>query len=370
MKMRLALVVNLGLAAISGSAHAQSTLDKYLKKNTQAVTASNGDAGINKVFQGPDGFWRLDDNRANGGSCSVTYVSGTQYAGYVGPSKGSPASLIVFGAPTIPPEKSGKNAKMTLMTASDGKTQDTQAFLAPNTAQKDVGIIIFRLTGIQAAVDELSDVETINVVMNKKQVFSLKWQGGNKARAALQKCLSGPVGAPQPTSNIAANASEGRSTITGTAYAKVALIAPRQYAPKGWDVGLVRMTEEMKQWMADAQAQAATGLLPEMPAHLKSLFRTTKIEDNKGNFRFTNLLPGDYALRVSFNYNIDRKIAVSSGYMLCQGSNCYEPLSAKSVVEKLGSEHTKFVSIKNNSDTVTMDLAERHVLRKGSFINK
>jgi 5'-deoxynucleotidase YfbR-like HD superfamily hydrolase len=168
-------------------AQAQSTLDKYLAKNSQSTGASanqKSDSGINKVFKSAEGYWRLDDTRANGGSCSVTYVSGAQFAGYVGPTASSPDSVIVFSAPSIPATKSATNKKMKLTTA-DGKVQTVPAVHAPNVAQKSSGIILFRLTNIQAAMDEISDVENINVVMENKQAFAIKWAGGLAARKAI-----------------------------------------------------------------------------------------------------------------------------------------------------------------------------------------
>jgi|GEM_PF-3013685 hypothetical protein len=182
----------LGLALISSSAHAQSTLDKYLKKSTTgtASTANQADAkGVNKVYKDAEGFWRLDDTRAGGGFCAITYYSSATYAGYVGPVVGNPDSFILFSSASIPAIKKETKKKMTLTTA-DGESQSVLAYHAPNTQSKQSGIILFRLTDIQAAMDGMSDVENLNVVMDKKQVFAIKWKGGHTARKAMQGCLS------------------------------------------------------------------------------------------------------------------------------------------------------------------------------------
>ncbi|MBK9432746.1 MAG: hypothetical protein IPN50_10140 [Sphingomonadales bacterium] len=76
------------------------------------------------------------------------------------------------------------------MTTADGESQSVLAYHAPNTQSKQSGIILFRLTDIQAAMDGMSDVENLNVVMDKKQVFAIKWKGGHTARKAMQGCLS------------------------------------------------------------------------------------------------------------------------------------------------------------------------------------
>jgi hypothetical protein len=75
------------------------------------------------------------------------------------------------------------------LTTADGSVQSVSAFHAPNPQSKESGIILFRLTNIQAAIADMSDVENLNVVMDKKQVFAIKWEGGFTARASMQKCL-------------------------------------------------------------------------------------------------------------------------------------------------------------------------------------
>jgi hypothetical protein len=187
MKMRWPLL--LSLALISGSAQAQSALDKYLKKNTESGSGKSNaeEAGINKVFKSPEGYWRLDDSRATGGFCAITYVTPAYLAGYLGPVGNTTDAFMVFNGPTIPAIKKEKRKQMTI-TGADGLSQTTQAVHAPNS--KDMGAIYFRLTGIQAAMDEMSDVEHVTIGMDKKQVFSLKWKGGHTARAALNKCLA------------------------------------------------------------------------------------------------------------------------------------------------------------------------------------
>lgn len=142
MNARSALIILLGSTLAAPAAHAQSTLDKYQARNTQsdAAGAQTTIAGVKKVFESADGYWRVDDNRAAGGSCSVTYVAGSNTAGYVAPTSGSEVALIVLSGPDIPPMKAVKNKAMTLYAASNGATQAVEAFHAPNTAEKGSGI--------------------------------------------------------------------------------------------------------------------------------------------------------------------------------------------------------------------------------------
>ena len=199
MKSRSAWITTLCVALASPAAHAQSTLDKYLKRSTQG-DASTTTGNAKKVFEGSSGFWRVDDNRAAGGSCSVTYEAGPNKAGYVAPTSGSDAAFIVFSGPAIPPTKAGRNRKMMLYTSSNGETQAVEAFHAPNTAENGGGIIFFRLTDIEAAMADISDAEDIVVSLDKAEIFAIAWQGGHKARAAMQECLraSPPAASAKP----------------------------------------------------------------------------------------------------------------------------------------------------------------------------
>lgn len=179
------------IGLLSAPAQAQSTLGKYLKKNSQGsgTTAGSTQADPSIISKGPEGFWRLDDTRSTGGFCAVTFFAPPYFAGYVGPAVGNPDSFILFSGPTIPPIEKEKKKKMTLTTA-DGTVQSVMAFHAPNGQSKDSGIILFRLTDIKAAISEMSEVENLNVLMDKKQVFKIKWKGGLEAQKAMQNCVN------------------------------------------------------------------------------------------------------------------------------------------------------------------------------------
>jgi hypothetical protein len=178
------------LGTICTPVMAQSVLDKYMKKNSQGSESSKAEADPAIIFKDAAGFWRLDDSRSTGGFCAITYLASPYFAGYVGPVVGNSDSFILFSGPTIPPIQKEKKKKMTLTTA-DGEVQSVMAFHAPNGQSKDSGIILFRLTDIHAAISGMSDVENLNVVMDKKKVFAIKWSAGLKAQKAMQNCIGG-----------------------------------------------------------------------------------------------------------------------------------------------------------------------------------
>lgn len=189
--LKLLLPLLLCLQGLVAPAKAESTLDKYLKKNTETKSSAGGGAS-KKVHENSDGYWKLDDTRASGGFCAITYVStGKSSAGYVGPSASSPDAYIVFVGASIAPIKDVVRKKMTLTTGSDGQASSVQAFHGPNPQKPESGIISFRMTSIREAVDLMADVEEVGVVLDEKKVFSLQWKGGHTARKAMQACLGG-----------------------------------------------------------------------------------------------------------------------------------------------------------------------------------
>jgi hypothetical protein len=185
-----------GFSLFAGTAQAESTLDRYLKRNSDAGSTTKNQAviaGVNKVYKSAEGYWRLDDTRSVGGFCAITYVAGAYSAGYVGPATGSPQAYIIFIGPSIPPVRKVIRKKMTLTAASDGQISSVPAYHGPNSQNPVSGVISFGMTSITEAVDVMSDVEELGVSLDGKRVFAIKWKGGHTARKAMQACLSSSV---------------------------------------------------------------------------------------------------------------------------------------------------------------------------------
>lgn len=192
MKLQVAWMVFFWSFVLCGPVQAESTLDKYLKKNTKSGTSGETtaeEAGINKVYKSPEGYWRLDDSRVTGGFCAITYITSAYYVGYLGPTGGSTDAYIIFDGPTIPPTKNAKHKTVTL-TSANGATHTIPAIHQPSSTHKDIGTLRFTFRSIQPAMDEMNEVEHLTIVMDNKQVFSIKWKGGHTARDAMKKCLA------------------------------------------------------------------------------------------------------------------------------------------------------------------------------------
>jgi len=184
------LILTASLAMTTASVQAQSTLDKFLKKGTEGSGSSASEAGINKVYNSALGYWRLDDDRAAGGACAITYVTPAYYFAYIAPLNATTKPFIVFNGPTIPPAQKETKKKVVLSTAY-GSVQTVLATHAPDATYKEFGTIFMVLGSIEQAMETMNDVENLTIVMDKRQVFAMKWQGGHIARAAMQKCLGG-----------------------------------------------------------------------------------------------------------------------------------------------------------------------------------
>lgn len=190
MKIFLMLFLSLGLGSLAASVNAESTLDKYLKKGTAGSSTISNQAdvaGVNKVYKDAEGYWYLDDNRAFGGACSITYVASHSTAAYVGPTAASSASLVVLSGPHIPEIKEAKPRKVSMI-GKDGVAAIVPVIHAPNVALKQAPLIIANID-LKASLAAMEDVDVTEIVMDKKQVFAIRWQGGHIARAAMQKCL-------------------------------------------------------------------------------------------------------------------------------------------------------------------------------------
>jgi hypothetical protein len=180
----------LALAVCAGGACAQSALDRHLNRSLGEDAAKNEQKveGVDKVHATAAGYWRLDGQGSKSGEpCSVTYVRQPYSAGYVAPQPGSDESFFVLSGPSIPPVDSPTRKKMKLF-ARGSDVQEVQAMHIPN--RKEAGAIIFKLTDLKAAMDGMSDVENLRIGLDNKDVFSMSWDGGHKAREAMRSCLA------------------------------------------------------------------------------------------------------------------------------------------------------------------------------------
>jgi hypothetical protein len=167
------------------------------------------------------------------------------------------------------------------------------------------------------------------------------------------------------------NISAGRSTIVGTAFAKVALLTPRQYPPKGSAVGLIALTDEVKRWMSTAGRGGAAGY----PDQIRKLVSYTQIHDDRGGFRFSSLPPGEYVLHISFDFvgNVHYQKYEGTDVVVDRRSGAvvasHDRVSQQSVGELRGAVVQKNITVQNDGDVVEVELSKTDVFAKGSILN-
>lgn len=163
----------------------------------------------------------------------------------------------------------------------------------------------------------------------------------------------------------------GTSTINGTAFAKVALLTPKQYPPKGSVVGIIPLTDEVRRWIATANKGQATSY----PQEIKKLVSYTKIEDDKGRFTFNNLPSGEYIVHISFGFFGNRHYQQYEGTDVVvdrrSGAvvSSQDRVSQQSASEARSAIVEKNVTIKNDGDIVDVELSKSDIFAKGSILN-
>ncbi|MCC6289397.1 MAG: hypothetical protein IT249_16075, partial [Chitinophagaceae bacterium] len=112
--------------------------------------------------------------------------------------------------------------------------------------------------------------------------------------------------------------SAGSSTIEGEAFARddrsrrddrgidisILNVNKKQFAPKGTNVLLMPYTAYFKEWFEINKKQSKIkGAKPiPLPKDALECLKQTQVYDDKGHFEFTNLMPGEYLLYITFGY--------------------------------------------------------------------
>lgn len=106
----------------------------------------------------------------------------------------------------------------------------------------------------------------------------------------------------------------GSAVISGEAFARdnenegmlkgiaVLNINKKQFARAGTKIVLIPYTDFFKEWMKLNEASRKKGRAIPLPKEATECIKVTTVYDNKGNFEFVNLMPGDYLLYTEFGY--------------------------------------------------------------------
>lgn len=169
---------------------------------------------------------------------------------------------------------------------------------------------------------------------------------------------------------------DGSSIITGEAFARddrsgrddkkiridILNVNKKQFAPKGTKVLLLPYTEYYKEWFELNKKQAKVkGSKPiPLPKEAASQIKLTEVFDDKGNFEFANLMPGEYLLYISFNYqDFFTKSQVTGAadvYINGQYSGTEVYTDMFGYTQQGNANYHKFVTVKSNGEAVKVKL--------------
>lgn len=167
---------------------------------------------------------------------------------------------------------------------------------------------------------------------------------------------------------------DGNSVISGVAYAKdngnnlilkgksVFNINKKQFAPKGTSIILIPYTTYYKDWMRVNEELRKNGRPVPLSKEAAECIKVTTVYDDKGNFDFTNLMPGEYLLVTEFAYTHTNTRTEVIGYTDTYINGAFAGSQERTKTTQYGTEAgasiRKFVTIKTNGEKVTVTLKQ------------
>ncbi|MEJ2788297.1 MULTISPECIES: carboxypeptidase-like regulatory domain-containing protein [unclassified Pseudoxanthomonas] len=272
----------------------------------QARAAGTDDEG-RLITRNTDGAWFLQQPEGSPGKgCVARFTSAKKdqsQLALIGPTAKSATAAILMHGPRIATPPAAQ--EVTLELQQDGLPPATmRGALMPAGGAKGGGFLMVPVGDLKQTMGSMRPKETgMKVRVGGVDVFGLSYDGLDQARSAMLDCLAGKpyTGGKSLVEATAEIRLVGTGAIAGTAFYKGALLAKKQYPPKGSQrVGLIHMSDEFKQWFETVkQSQKMPDRIPE---RIAKHFMFATILDDQGSFRFTRLPPGEYLLIADFSY--------------------------------------------------------------------
>lgn len=362
------LALTLGISAFTPvwAAEADTGLPAELLGEPAAPTtggkAATGD-GNQIVTRSQVGAWILRSDAAKPGlNCAIRFVPGrgtTQFAIF-GPTEKSRSSTILFAGPDVPWSTDVEDVQVELQLRGLPATP-LKAKQLPRQTDMKGGMLAVGVGDLGQLLQSMRDQERgMELHVRQTPVFHLDYDGLAAARSAMLDCVAGRRFAGKSLDEgLAEIRPLGTSTITGQAFYKGAVLASKQYPPKGSKaVGLIWMTDEFKRWHEQVKRdKKIPGMIPE---RIAKHFMSTVITDDKGGFTFTRLPAGEYMLIANFSYEKDvtRSELVGQTHTFAGnqhiGTQDHMAYWTETVKEPTTFEKTVF--IKNDGDTLNVSL--------------
>lgn len=270
-----------------------------------ATTPGDGDEG-RLITRNADGAWFLQQPEGQPGrGCAARFISGKKgnaRMALVGPTAKSATAAILLQGPRIGRPASAQEVSIELR--QEALPPATMRGALMPGAGGDEGFLMIPVGDLPQTMGSMRTRERdLRVRVGGVDVFDLSYDGLDQARGAMLDCLAGRrftggKGLAEATSDIRLM---GTSSIAGTAFFKAAVLARKQYPPKGSQrVGLIHMSEEFKQWFE--MVRQSEKRPDQIPDRIAKHFMFATILDDQGGFRFTKLPAGEYLLIADFSF--------------------------------------------------------------------
>lgn len=182
-----------------------------------------------------------------------------------------------------------------------------------------------------------------------------------------------PIKAPFDKAKTMAMITKGNSVISGETYIKdneteggllgdisVLNINKKQFAPKGTVVVLIPYTEYFKEWEAQNKKMRKTGISIPLSDDALACMKQTTVYNDKGNFEFVNLMPGEYVVYTDFGYNHsygrNEVVGYTDHYINGMYQRTTDNVQRKTYNTTASVALQKIVKISKDGETVTMKL--------------
>lgn len=310
------------------------------------------------------GAWMLREDAANPRlNCAVRFIPArARLPGLAifGPTAGNPSSTILFSSEGIPWSHATQDVQVELQQRSLPAVRMKAKLLAREKGTPE-GNLVIGTGDIRQTLQSMRDSESdLQLKLNGATVVAMDYDGLELARDAMLDCVAGKSFAGRTLKEATAELRPvGTSTIKGQAFVKLAVLARKQYPPKGSPaIGLIWMTDEFKAWYEHVKA---TKKMPgQIPESIAKHFMSSKILDDEGRFAFTNLPAGEYIVVANFSYEktITRQEYVGTthtfvGNAHIGSSDRYMPFS---YLVKEAAAFEKPVRIAADGDTVELSM--------------
>lgn len=319
------------------------------------------------------GAWALRyDESTPGLNCGIRFIPGKKDADSLaifGPTAKANYSALLFTGPNIPISRSPKEIELTLRMRGLPES-NLKGMLLPKQADAKSSQLMIATGDIRKLLQSMRDSEeklrlTIQREVIPETIVDLDYDGLGKARTAMLDCIAGrKAGGQSMDSALAELRPLGKSTITGRAYYKGALLAAKQYPPKGSGaVGLIWMSDEFKTWFEDIRASKKVP--EEIPESIAKHFMSTKILDDEGGFAFTRLPAGEYMLIANFSYdktiNVPEVVGQTHTFVGNRHIGTQDHVINWSYIIKQPTTFQKQVTIQNDGETLDVSLDKSQI---------